>query len=179
MGFLAYLAHLWAVPPVGLTLPCPAAAAGQTTNATGHFDDATVRAAFDNAAIASAAAVILVILVCYLATRQASGPRFDKRWAISGVVAVIICGIASYASLRFAHTTAMLQACESDPNAFAWPLPADVVAKRAFAGVVWGALAFAIGSVAFTWLFGWYPSYQNGFYHNRGTPWPRLLPGGE
>jgi cytochrome bd-type quinol oxidase subunit 2 len=146
---------------------------------TGTFDDTTVRAAFDSAAGWSAAAVVVVILVCYIATRKSSGPRFDRRWLFSGIVAVVLCGIASYASLHFANTTAMAQSCGSDPNAFPWPLPGSVVSNRTVAGLLWGALAFIVGSIVFTAAFGWYPSMKNGFYHNRGTPWPRMLTGGK
>lgn len=179
MNPFAYVAHLWAVPPVDLSLPCPAAASGQSTNPTGHFDNATVMAAFNSAALWSTIAVIAIILFCYMATRKASGPRFDKRWVLSGVASLIICGVISYAALHFAHTTAAANSCESNPNAFAWALPDNVVLNRTIAGLVWGALAFALGSFIFTRAFGWYPSLTNGFYHNRGTPWPRLLTGGK
>ena len=179
MNPLAYLAHLWAVPPVDLELTCPAAASGQSTNPTGHFDNASVLAAFNSAALWSVIAIVVIILLCYMVGRQSSGPRFDKRWLLSGVAAIIVCGVVSYATLHFAHTTAAANSCESNPNAFAVALPGGVVLNRTFAGLAWGAIAFVAGSALFAALFGWYPSLNNGFYHNRGTPWPRLLSGGK
>lgn len=179
MNVLDYLVHLWAVPPVGLQLPCPAAAAGQTTNLFGSFDDNSVRAAFATAGAWSAIVVAAMIFGCYFLTRKSSGPGFDKRWVVFGLFASALCFVVAYGALHFAHTTAMAQSCESNPSAFAWPLPAGVVMSRAIAGLVWGALAFFVLSIVMTAVAGWYPSMRNGFYHNRGTPWPRLLTGGK
>jgi hypothetical protein len=177
MNILQYILHLWSIPPVGLTLACPAAPVGQTTNPTGLFDDAAVHAAFTSAAMWSAVVIAVLIPVCYLATRKASGPKFDRRWLYSMISAGVTCALVSYAVLAFAPTTAAANTCESNPNAFLVSLPSGVVMRRTIAGLVWGLLAFVVGSFLGTRIFGWYPSLRNGFYHSRGTPWPRMSPG--
>jgi len=177
MNILDTVLHLWATPPIGLQLQCPPAPAGVTANPIGYFDDNLVRAAFDAAASWSGAVTVSAILLCYLATRKSTGPRFDRRWLTWWIVGCAVCGLASYLALHFAHITAMAQSCQSDPGAFAVSLPRGVVVNRTTAGLVWGLLAFAIGSVVGTLAAGWYPSLHNGFYHSRGTPWPRFLPG--
>jgi hypothetical protein len=179
MNILQYVLHLWAGPPVGLQLTCPRPADGQNVNLIGYFDDASVRAAFDAVAGWSAVAVLVVILYCYMATRQASGPRFDRRWVFALIGSALACAGVAYVVLHTANTTAMAQSCQTNPSAFAIGLPGRVVGGRVLAGVLWGLLAFALGSVTLTRLLGWYPSLRNGFYHNRGTPWPRMLPGGK
>lgn len=179
MSIFDNVLHLWAVPPVGLQLQCPPPPAGVSANPIGYYDDGLVREAFNATALWSGALVVSAILVCYLLTRKSSGPRFDRRWLVTLSVTGILCAAVAFAILHFAHVTAMAQSCQSDPSAFPVQLPGGVILSRAAAGLFWGLLQFAIGSTVFTLAFGWYPSLHNGFYHSRGTPWPRFLPGGK
>jgi hypothetical protein len=177
MNPLQYLLHLWAVPPQAEPLVCPPAPEGVVANATGSFNYASVSAAYATTAAVSVFLVILVLSVCYLATRLSTGPRFDRRFLFSWVITTVLCGVIPFLVLTFAPTTAEAGTCQSNPSAFPATLPMGVIISRGMAGLVWGALAFLIFSVLATKIFGNFPSLKNGFYHNRGTPWPRFMGG--
>jgi uncharacterized membrane protein len=179
MPVVQYLLHLWAVPPTRLSLACPAPPAGQTANPVGYFDDVSVHAAFQLTAAYSIVAVLLVIGICYMATNRSTGPSFDRRWLLFLGISALVCGLGAFGLLSTAHTTAMAQSCETNPEAFAVALPLGLVIARSVAGLLWGALAFVLGSVALTRTAGRAPMMWNGFFHNRGTPWPRLTPFGK
>lgn len=171
-----YVVHLWARPPVSLALSCPPAPAGTTANPFGTFDDQTVRAAFTLVGVESAAIVLAIVLACYLAGRVSTGPRFTFRWVVLWLVAAALCAGVAWLQLANAPTTALAGSCESDPSAFPAALPFATVVNRALAAAAWALLAYPFVSVLLTNTVGRVPALWNGFFHNRGTPWPRLSP---
>lgn len=171
-----YLLNLWATPPSTLALACPPAAPGQTTNPTGVFDERTVRAAYQLVSGESLLLVLALVLGCYLLTRASTGPRFTRQWCIWWAVAIVCTGAATWAQLHFApNTTAELQTCESNPAAFPVALPGAYVFARTAAALVWALIVYPLLSVVLTQTVGRVPGMRNGFFHNRGTPWPRLV----
>lgn len=171
-----YLLHLWATPPATLALACPPGAPGQTTNPTGTFDERTIRAAYTVVSAESFLAVLLFVLGCYLLTRASTGRRFSRQWAACWAGAVVAAGLAAWWKLHYAPgTTAEVQTCESNPAAFPVPLPGGYVVARTAAACVWALLVYPLLSLLLTQTVGRVPGVRNGFFHNRGTPWPRLL----
>src|SRR3712207_5324700 len=102
-----FLLHLWAKPPANLPLTCPPPADGQIANPVGYYDDVSVRAAYNMASLETAALVLVLILICYLWTRQAGGPRFKTRWWIFFVISVVGAGALTWLSLTYATVTAI------------------------------------------------------------------------
>ncbi len=171
-----FLLHLWAAPPVRRTLTCPLGAPGQQTNPTGFFDDRTVRAVYSLVSTESVIIVLAMVALCYLHTSASTGPRFTRRWVAFWAGTVVVAGAAAWLQLHFAPgTTAELNTCESNPAAFPVPLPGAEVVMRALTAVVWAALAYPLASVVLTQTLGRWAHLRNGFFHNRGTPWPRVL----
>jgi hypothetical protein len=171
-----YLAHLWATPPVSLALSCPPPAAGQTANPVGQFDDTTVRAAYQLVSVESLALVALTVAFCYMVARTSTGPRFTRRWLVCWVATVLLCAGAAWVQLVNAPTTALAGSCETDPSAFAVTLPFASVVSRSLAAAVWALLVYPLLSVLLTNTVGRVPALGNGFFQNRGCPWPRLSP---
>lgn len=171
-----FLLHLWAAPPERLALACPPGAPGQTTNPTGFFDDRTVRAAYTLVSIESMVLVLAFVLICYLLTRSSTGPRFTRRWLACWAGAAVLAGVVAWGQLHYAPgTTAEVNTCEANPAAFAVALPGAYAITRATAALVWALLAYPLLSLLLTQTAGRVPGLHNGFFQNRGTPWPRLL----
>jgi hypothetical protein len=171
-----YLLHLWATPPATLALACPPGAPGQTTNPAGIFDERTIRAAYGLVSGESLLIVLACVFGCYMLTRASTGPRFTRQWLAWWGASVVLTGAVVWAQLHFAPgTTAEVQTCESNPAAFPVPLPGGYVFARTAAALVWAAIAYALFSVLLTQTAGRVPGVRNGFFHNRGTPWPRLV----
>lgn len=175
MSLTDVLLHLGYGPPIDISIPCPPAASGQTTNPAGDFDFTTVKAAFDTAGITSLALVIVIVVFCYMVTRLTIGPRFKVRFWLALGAAAITCAVTAFAVLHWYPTAARVNSCQSNPTSFAWPLPMNVVLIRAAVGMVWGGIAFLFFSWLLTFSFGRFPADGNGFFHNRGWPWPRAL----
>ena len=169
-----YLLHLWAVPPTTLTLVCPPPAAGQPADPQGFYDYTTIAAAYDRVALVSVILVVLSVVVCYQATQASLGPRFVKRWWITLGSSALVVGVSTWLLLITAGTRALVDSCETNPSAFPIPLPGSMVFERAVAGVLWAALAFLILSLLLTAILGRVAGAKNGFFHNRGCPWPRF-----
>jgi len=171
-----FILHLWATPPVRLQLNCPAAAEGTTGNAFGSFDDTSVRAAFQLVALESIGIVLTAVFLCYMIGRMSTSLGFSRRWSIVLTLTAITCFAAAWLQLSSAPTTALAGSCESNPTAFAAALPFAVVVQRSIAALVWALMAFPLTSWALTQTLGRVPSIWNGFFHFRGTPWPRFSP---
>lgn len=171
-----YVLHLWAPPPVSLALDCPPAPAGTTANPFGTFDDQSVRAAFTLVSVESALIVLAIVLACYLVGQVSTGPRFTFRWVVLWLVAALLCGGLAWLQLANVSTTALAGSCESNPSAFPAALPFPTVLNRSLAAVAWALLAYPLVSLLLTNTVGRVPALRNGFFHNRGTPWPRLSP---
>lgn len=173
---LDFLWHLWEAPPVRLQLSCPAAAEGTTGNAYGSYDDASVRAAYQLVSIESIASVIIAVFLCYMIGRMSTGARFSLRWWIVLAITMLWTGGITWWQLSHAATTALAGSCESNPTAFPVALPFANIVQRSIVGLVWALLAFPIVSFVLTRVLGYFPTMWNGFFHFRGTPWPRFSP---
>ena len=169
-----YLLHLWAVPPTTITLVCPPPAAGQPADPQGFYDYATVAVAYDRVALVSLIIVVLGVVACYQATQASLGPRFVKRWWTALGSSALLVLVSTWLLLITAPTRAMAESCSTNPSTFPIELPASLVLERAIAGLVWTALAFVILSLLLTALLGRIAGAKNGFFHNRGCPWPRF-----
>lgn len=171
-----YLVHLWAPAPASLSLNCPPPPDGQTPDPLGFYDWMTVNAAFNSAATVSAVIVILAVVICYAFTANTLGPRFVRRWWIMlGLTALTTFG-AVWLILQRSATTALAGSCETSPDAFAAALPFGIILSRSLAGMVWAMLATIVLSLLLTATIGRIAHVRNGFFHNRGWPWPRILP---
>jgi hypothetical protein len=171
-----YLVHLWATPPSSLSLNCPPPPDGQTPDPLGFYDFDSVTAAFNAAAVVSAAIVVLAVVICYWFTSATLGPRFVRRWWIALATAALLTPVSVWVVLRRAPTTALAGSCETSPDAFSVILPFGTMLSRSLAGMLWAILAVVLLSSLLTATIGRIPHVRNGFFHNRGWPWPRILP---
>lgn len=146
-------------------------------NPWGVFDNVSVADAYNLAAAASAAVVAILVVVCYLWTRQTLGPGFKRRWVLFFVITGALCFGFVWLVLQNSPTHALADSCQSNPAPFPRTLPVTVIAMRAVAGLAWGMLAFVILSWLCTFTIGRWAGLYNGFFHNRGWPWPRALTG--
>lgn len=172
---LEYLLHLWATPPDNFQLECPAPPPGMDPDPVGFFAPDSVGAAFSWAGYSSLAAVVVLVLITYLATTGSLSPRFVKRWWLFLLVAALACFGIAVAALWLYPTHAMVGSCATNPTAFERQLPWGLIWERAFAGLLWGSLAFTLLSVLLTRLLGNWP-WSKGFFHFRGCPVPRYRP---
>lgn len=171
-----YLLHLWAPPPTDLQLICPPPPPGDPPDLAGFFDPSTVATAYSAAGLASGVVVLLLAFVCFQFTSYTTGPRFTKRYVLFWLVCGVLCFLVPLAILRAAETLALAGTCDTNPEPFAQALPWNVIIGRGVAGLVWGALMFFVVTLLLTRTAGRFP-WSGGFFHNRGTPWPRLVPG--
>jgi hypothetical protein len=170
-----YLLHLWSPPPRDLPLSCPPPADGQQADPSGFYDASTVHAAFDATWTASLLSVLVLLLVCYLATSQTTGRSFGMRWILCLAVSVVLGFVAPFAVLTLYPTHALAGSCETNPEPFALALPTWLVLARSVAGAVWGPLAFFVLSLGATKSIG-LSDKSGGFFHNRGVPHPWFFP---
>lgn len=172
-----YLLHFWAPPPIDLTLACPLPADGQVADATGFYANDSVRAAFDAIWVGTGLAVLLAMLLCYLATSQSTGRGFARRWVLFVAAVAVVGFIIPLGVLTYFPTHALAQSCETNPEPFEIALPTWVVVARGVAGAVWAPVAFVVLSLLATRVAG--RSHRSGgFFHNRGIPYPWYSPFG-
>lgn len=163
------------IAPDQLTLSCPPAAQGQSTNPTGDYDVQTVASAVHAAASAWITVLTLLVVVCYQWRRGSLGPAFVKRWWGFAVASMVVGAGVVYGALGFWPTSALANSCQSDPRAFPTRLPGDFVAGQTLSAFLLGLLLFVALSVVLTLTIGRIPRLGNGFFHNRGCPLPRIL----
>lgn len=168
-----FLLHLWAPPPANLQLACPAPPPGMDPDPVGFFAPESIEAAFSWAGTASAVFVLVLVTVTYLAVSGALSPRFVKRWWVFLGAAALGSFVIAVIALRVTPTYAMAGSCSTNPTAFLEPLPWGLIWNRAFAGLLWGALAFVVLSLVLTRTLGRWPQGR-GFFHFRGCPVPRF-----
>ena len=164
------------IAPDQLSLSCPPAAQGQTTNPIGDYDVESVAGAVHAAAAVWIAVSTLLVILCYQWRRGSLGPVFVKRWWMFLFTSVLAGATAVYGTLRYWPTTALANSCQSDPRAFPVPLPGDFVADQTLAAAILGILLYVVISLFLTGTLGRVPRLGNGFFHNRGCPMPRFLP---
>ena len=173
---LNYFVHLWAGPPTDLLLSCPAPTDGQPPDLQGFYDILTVNGAFTRVVLVQSLLVCVLVTVCYSMSRYSTGSAFIKRWWTFLGVNVVLTAIATWVSLRAYQTRALAGSCETNPDAFRIGLPTEMIEQRTIAGAVWSIGAFVILSLILTQVLGRVPTKGNGFFHNRGCPYPRILP---
>lgn len=172
-----FLLHLGTIGDYdNVTLTCPPPAAGQAAAPLGFYDGTSVANAYNLLGGLSVLAVLLVVTIIYMGTRTSLGPRFVGRWYKGAIAAAIICALLAYITLSFAPTHALADSCETNPTPFPLRLPGSLIIARTLAGLVWGALAYLLFSLILTLTAGKFASGKNGFFHNRGCPWPRFVP---
>lgn len=166
----------WSAPSHDIVLSCPAAPPGVPPDPYGVYDPGPVKSAFIATGWATLAVVLAIVLLCYLATRMSTGPRFQVRWWWCLGWSALASFLIPFIVLRPWPTRALPGSCENSPDAFAAALPWDVVVDRALTGLLWGVLLFVVLSLILTRVVG-KSSWGGGFFHNRGVPYPRILPG--
>jgi hypothetical protein len=162
--------------PADLTLVCPAAAAGQNTNPFGTYDPASVASAVAATTAIWAVLIVALAVACYQSKRMSLGPSFVKRWWLFLAASAAIGALAGFAVLTLWPTIALAASCQSDPSAFQISLPGSFVSGRTVSAGLYGALLFIVLSVLLTQTVGRIAKPWNGFFHNRGCPWPRIVP---
>lgn len=170
-----FLLHLWAGPPVDAIIPCPAPIPGEPIDPGGLYDAAELTAVWGYMAAASAAAVLLALLVCYLAAGGSLRRSFVLRWygTLAGVIAA--CALLPLLIGKVIDVQSRGGSCTTRVATFAVDIPLDLLWQRMFAGALWGGIAFVLLSLVFTQLLGRTPA-AGGFFHHRGCPWPRFNP---
>lgn len=172
-----WLLHLGTIGDYNsISFTCPPSGSGGAGPTLGFYDGASVASAYDVLALASVIAVLVIVLVTYLGTSKTLGPRFVFRWYWGGAVAAIGCAVLAYTLLSIMPTHAAAGTCPSNLNPFLLRLPASLIMTRAVAGFVWGLLAYVLFSVILTATIGRFAAVRNGFFHNRGCPFPRFVP---
>jgi hypothetical protein len=170
-----YLMHLWAPPPAALPLICPAPAPGEPADPGGFFDPAPLSAAYDWIFTATAAGVLLMVLVCYLAAPASLSLHFVRRWYGFWIGTALLGALVPLVVLLLMPQHALAGSCETNPLPFAAALSLSQMLPRITAGLAWAFLAFPLLSRILTWVAGRHPA-SRGFFHNRGCPWPRWNP---
>ena len=171
------LLHLWSPPPTNVRLPCPPPAPGDPPPVDGFLDPVPVAAAYGWTASASLVAVLLAVLLCYLAYADSLNTGFVRRWYGFLASAMAAGALIPVLVLSLAPQQAMAGSCETNPLAFAASFPDALIVDRAMAGLVWAGVAFCLASLLLTRVAGWHPA-SRGLFHNRGCPWPRWNPFG-
>jgi hypothetical protein len=170
-----YLQHLWSPPPANVPLACPPPAPGEAPDLNGFFDPGPVAAAYSWIFWASLAAVLLSILLCYLAYSSSLSRGFVRRWYGFLIGTMLACALIPVLVMYLTPQYALAGSCETNPLPFAADLPGSLMFMRATAGFVWALFAFVLFSWIFTFVAGRHPA-SGGFFHNRGCPWPRRNP---
>ncbi|HEY0152210.1 MAG TPA: hypothetical protein VGB92_09445 [Longimicrobium sp.] len=173
---LLWLLHLWALPPVGARLDCPPPRAGDPADPGGLYNAAEIAARWQLMAAVSIALVMALLLGCYLLPRASLNRGFVLRWWGALGLAGVLCLFVPLAVGQFSPVHARAGSCSTRPAAFPVEIPLDLLLPRMVAGLFWGALAFAAVSLLATRLLGRWPG-TGGFFHYRGCPWPRWIPG--
>jgi hypothetical protein len=173
---LHWLLHLWAQPPAGAHLECPPPRVDEPYDPGGLYNAAEIAARWQMMAIASVVLVVLLLAGCYLLPRASLNRAFVLRWWGTAALSGLLCLFVPLAVGLYAPVHARAGSCSTRPAAFAVELPLDLLLPRMLAGMVWGALAFAALSLLATRLLGRW-SGSGGFFHYRGCPWPRWIPG--
>jgi hypothetical protein len=170
-----WLLHLWASPPTGTILPCPAPRAGEAPDPGGLYDVAELGDLWTRMGIVSAVTVVVLLLFCYLLPRASLSPRFVMRWWLTLAAAAVLCFLVPLALGLTAEVHARAGSCSTRPAAFPVELPVSLLMDRMFAGLLWGALAFLVLSLFATKVLG-LSRHAGGFFHHRGCPVPRWNP---
>ena len=165
----------WAPPPGDLNVACPPPPPGEVAVPFGAFDPQSVAAAYAAAGSVNIVTVLLLVFACYLLASGSTSPRFSRRWSVFLGLSVAISSLATLLVLRLWPAHALAGTCQTNPAPFAQTLPWDAIILRSIAGLYWGALLFLLFSLLLTRLAGRWPS-AGGFFHYRGTPWPRFAP---
>jgi len=170
-----WLLHLWAPPPTGAVVDCPAPLPGDPRDPGGLYNLAELNSLWARIGIVSVVAVLVLLLACYLLPRASLSPRFVMRWWLTLAASAVLCALIPLALGLTADMHARAGSCSTRPAAFPVDLPASLLMDRMFAGLVWGALAFLLLSLLATQVLG-LSRLAGGFFHYRGCPWPRWNP---
>ncbi len=170
-----WLFHLWAHPPTGAIVPCPAPIAGDPADPGGLYDAGQLMALWDSIATVSVIAVVAILLACYLIPRASLGPRFVRTWWLALAGSGLVCALIPLALGLTTQVNVRAGSCSTRPAAFPVDLPFGLLVDRMIAGALWGMLAFLILSLFATQVFG-RSRLAAGFFHYRGCPVPRWNP---
>jgi hypothetical protein len=169
-----FLQTLLGLAPSDVTLaPCPAPPPDQPVDPFGFYDPASVSSAYMAAGWFTVGLVLLLVVLCYLWRSGSLGPRFVRRWWLTGIAAVVLAAVVGGATIALWPTHALAGSCETLPTAFPRHLPGALALGRAVAGLVWGLVLYPLASLLLTRSIGYLPAAGNGFFHNRGCPLPR------
>ena len=161
-------------PPPGLVAACPAASPG-TPAGTGFIDPASLAGPYRLAGALWFAAVLLLVLTCYLTARASLNRGFVMKWYLHWTASIVLGALIPLAVLGLAHPTVLAGSCEGIDVAIATRLHFGQILPTMLAAAGWALAAFPLLSVILTRLAGWHPA-SGGFFHYRGCPWPRWNP---
>lgn len=170
-----WLLHLWAHPPLGASVPCPAPREGEAFDPGGLYDALQLASLWNWIGIVSLVVVVVLVLGCYLLPRASLSPRFVRTWWLTLGASGLVCALVPLAIGLTTQVNVRAGSCSTRPAAFPVDLPAALLVDRMFAGLVWGLLAFLVLSLLGTKVLG-VSRLAGGFFHYRGCPLPRWNP---
>jgi hypothetical protein len=168
-----FLINLLGFAPGNVSLACPPPAPGDTPDPTGFYDPASVATAYHAAGWATFGLVVLLVVLCYVWNSTSLGSPFVRRWWTFGVLSVVVSAVVGALVVALWPTRALAGSCETLPTAFLKHLPLGLVLSRGVAGLLWGLVLFPVVSLVLARTVGYLPAAGNGFFHNRGCPYPR------
>jgi hypothetical protein len=161
-------------PPPGLIALCPVTSPGAPAG-TGFIDPVSLSGPYRLTGLLWSAAVLLLVLVCYLTARASLNRGFVVKWYLYWLATIVLAALIPLAVLSLAHPMALAGSCEGIDAPFATKLLFDQILPTMVSAAGWAAVAFPLLSLAGTQLAGRHPA-SRGFFHYQGCPWPRWNP---
>jgi len=162
-------------PPQTLKAKCPPLPPGVSGTTTGQISPGSLSGSYHLAGALWFAAMLVLVLACYLTARSSLNRTFVLKWYTFWVGAVILGAAIPLAVLSFAHPTLIPGTCSAIRTAIGTSLAFEQILPTMLAAAGWAFAAFPALSLLLTWVAGWHPA-SGGFFHYRGCPWPRWNP---
>lgn len=175
---LSFVIAPWAAGARTLPVPCPPPIPNDPPDPSGYLSPESVAALMGQAYWLTLLLCVAAVSTCYLMTRQSTGPAFQKRWIVFLLGSTVLAWVMNQVLLRVGTVRAAASACTTDPSPFPAHLPGDFVHGASLGAALVTLLLVVLFSLIATRVIGRRP-WARGFYHNRGVPLPRMLPGGE
>jgi len=156
-----------------ISTTCPALPG--KTGVIGYIATESVEAAYRLNALAWAAAVLALVLACYLTATASLDRGFVVKWWMYWGAAIVLGFLIPLVVLSFAPLKLLSGSCGGLKGSFPVHMSFTQIFPSMVAWALWALAAFPLLSWLFTRLAGWHPA-SRGFFHYRGCPWPRWNP---
>ncbi len=151
---------------------CPGGYAGKSK---GFILRESVEAAYHLNAFAWAAAIVVLVLACYLTASASLDRGFVVKWWMYWAAAVLVGFLLPLAVLSLVPLKLAAGSCGALRAGMPVHMSLIQILPSMVAWAIWAFAAFPLLSWLFTRLAGWHPA-SRGFFHYRGCPWPRWNP---